>query len=176
MPEILVYGDGWLDVSGQRFACALGAGGITNAKREGDRATPAGRWTLRCLYYRPDRMARPHCALPTQALTADDGWCDDPRDAAYNRFVSLPHAAGHERLWRWDGLYDLIVPLGYNDETIVAGAGSAIFLHIARPDFSPTEGCVALARADLLYLLTVIAPGDAMEVRTKATPTIVSET
>mgnify|MGYP003671211160 CR=1 FL=1 len=159
MDDITVYADGWLDVLGQRLPCALGHGGVAAVKREGDGVTPAGRFPLRRLYYRPDRVDRPVCGLETVALSPDDGWCDDPADAAYNRPVLLPHAASHERLWRWDGLYDLIVPLGYNDEPTIAGAGSAIFLHIAQPDFSPTEGCVALARADLLAILAKVGPG-----------------
>src|SRR6185312_8513924 len=86
-------------------------------------------------------------------IAPQDGWCDDPADTVYNRPVHLPYRARAERLWREDGIYDLIVPLGYNDAPAVPGLGSAIFLHVARPDFGPTEGCVALARADLLALL-----------------------
>lgn len=174
MSDILVHGDGWLDAGGRRFPCALGAGGVAAAKREGDGVTPAGRFAIRCLYYRPDRMARPVCALPTVALTANDGWCDDPDDAAYNCFVTLPHAGRHERLWRCDGLYDLMLPLGYNDDAIVPGAGSAIFLHIARPDFSPTEGCVALARHDLLSLLAKLQPGDELQIQGDPAPKIIT--
>ncbi len=133
--------------------CALGRSGVARNKREGDGATPAGAFPLRRVLYRPDREPPPQTALPIAALERGDGWCDAPDDAAYNRLVRLPHAASAEALWRADAVYDLIVVVGYNDAPVVAGRGSAIFLHLARPDFRPTEGCVALARADLLAVL-----------------------
>jgi L,D-peptidoglycan transpeptidase YkuD (ErfK/YbiS/YcfS/YnhG family) len=133
--------------------CALGRGGISGRKREGDGATPAGAFPMRRLLYRPDRIAKPATALPLAPLAEHDGWCDAPGDPAYNRMVTLPYGAGAEHLWRGDALYDLIVPLGYNDDPVESGRGSAIFLHIARPDYGPTEGCVALSRDDLLAVL-----------------------
>ena len=132
--------------------------GARRDKREGDGATPIGCWPLRQLLYRPDRLPAPTTALPLRALAPDDGWCDDPGDPAYNRPVRLPSAAGHERLWRDDGIYDLIVVLGYNDAPPRAGLGSAIFLHVAQPDFAPTAGCIALQRPDLLRLLAAAGP------------------
>jgi L,D-peptidoglycan transpeptidase YkuD (ErfK/YbiS/YcfS/YnhG family) len=133
--------------------CALGRGGIRRDKREGDGVTPIGSWPMRRLLYRPDRVARPETRLPISAIAEHDGWCDAPDDLNYNEPVLLPYAASAELLWRMDHVYDLIVPLGYNDAPVVAGAGSAIFLHVARPDYRPTEGCVALAVADLLMVL-----------------------
>jgi L,D-peptidoglycan transpeptidase YkuD (ErfK/YbiS/YcfS/YnhG family) len=144
---------GWLEFAGQTMRCALGWGGIKRDKREGDGATPAGRFALRELLYRPDRLAAPICALPVRAISPEDGWCDDPAHPDYNRLVMLPHPASCEKLWREDGLYDLVIPLGYNDDPPQPGRGSAIFLHVARPDFAPTEGCVALALPDLLALV-----------------------
>jgi L,D-peptidoglycan transpeptidase YkuD (ErfK/YbiS/YcfS/YnhG family) len=144
---------------------ALGRGGVRPDKREGDGATPSGVFPLRSLWYRPDRLARPATALVCHPITPASGWSDDPGDPAYNQPVSLPHAARHERLWRDDGLYDLIVPLGYNDDPPVPGLGSAIFLHCAHPDYRPTEGCVALARDDLLELLKACGPETRLEVR-----------
>ena len=136
-----------------RLRCALGRGGITRGKREGDGATPAGSWPMRRLLYRADRIKPPQTALPSSAIRPDDGWCDAPKDANYNMPVRLPYRDSAENLCRADGAYDLIVPLGYNDAPVVSGAGSAIFLHVARPDFTATEGCVALALADLLTVL-----------------------
>jgi L,D-peptidoglycan transpeptidase YkuD (ErfK/YbiS/YcfS/YnhG family) len=136
-----------------RLRCAVGRGGIRRDKREGDGATPIGSWPMRRLLYRADRMEHPPTLLPVSIIAPDDGWCDAPGDPSYNLPVRLPYAASAERLYREDGVYDLIVPLGYNDAPVVAGAGSAIFLHLARADFSPTEGCVALALADLLAVL-----------------------
>jgi L,D-peptidoglycan transpeptidase YkuD (ErfK/YbiS/YcfS/YnhG family) len=137
--------------------CALGRGGVRADKREGDGATPQGTFPLRRLWYRADRFPEPvRCGLAMRPIGREDGWCDDPAAAEYNRPVILPHPARHERLWRDDALYDLVVELGYNDHPVVPGAGSAIFLHVARPDYGPTEGCVAIARADLLRLLAQI--------------------
>jgi L,D-peptidoglycan transpeptidase YkuD (ErfK/YbiS/YcfS/YnhG family) len=138
---------------GKRFRCAIGRGGIRRDKREGDGATPVGSWPMRRLLYRADRLALPRTALPVSAIGASDGWCDAPVDARYNQPVPLPYPASAETLWREDEVYDLIVPLGYNDAPVVPGAGSAIFLHVAREDFTPTEGCVALALSDLLTVL-----------------------
>ncbi len=158
--DLIVSARGEARWGDKTFRCALGPAGIVADKREGDHATPAGRFALRRLLYRPDRLAPPVTGLPAIALSPADGWCDDPADALYNRQVRLPYPARHEALWRSDGLYDLIVVLGHNDDPVQPGAGSAIFLHVARGDFGPTEGCVALARSDLLTMLASAGPGD----------------
>ncbi|MGE0254735.1 MAG: L,D-transpeptidase [Alphaproteobacteria bacterium] len=149
----------------RRFACALGRGGVRIDKREGDGATPAGRFVFRRVLYRPDRQARPATGLPTVAIGPDDGWCDDPADARYNRPVRLPWPASAERLWRSDRVYDLILVVGHNDAPPVPGLGSGIFVHVAQPDFSPTAGCVALAADDLAAVLDAARAGDALVVR-----------
>ncbi|BBK39782.1 hypothetical protein STAQ_48600 [Allostella sp. ATCC 35155] len=149
---------GVLTAGGRTFACAIGRGGIRADKREGDGATPVGRFALRRLLYRPDRLAMPATSLPAAALTPADGWCDDPGHADYNRPVRLPHPARHERMWRDDHLYDLVVVIGHNDDPTVPEAGSAVFVHLAREGYGPTEGCVALAAADLLLLLEDASP------------------
>ena len=155
--DIRVTPDGRLAWQGRgqvrRCRCALGREGIGSSKAEGDGRTPVGRFPLRRVFYRPDRGTVPATVLPVRPLRPVDGWCDDPAHADYNRPVVLPFEAGHERMWRDDGLYDLVVELGYNDDPPVPGRGSAIFLHVAATDFAPTEGCVALARADLVDLL-----------------------
>ena len=156
MTEAVVRADGRFLIGGQVFRAALGKGGVRADKREGDGATPRGLLALRRVFYRADRVAIPACAVRREALAPDDGWCDDAADRAYNRKVRLPHGGGHEELWRSDGLYDLIGVLGWNDDPVERGRGSAIFLHVARPDHAPTEGCVALTLADLR---TVLAAG-----------------
>jgi L,D-peptidoglycan transpeptidase YkuD (ErfK/YbiS/YcfS/YnhG family) len=146
------------------FPCALGRAGVSADKREGDGATPAGEFALRRVLYRPDKFKKIETLLPIAALDRADGWCDDPADKFYNRQVRLPYRARCERLWRDDGLYDIIVVLGHNDQPVVSGMGSAIFLHVAQPDFAATEGCIALRLPDLLAVLRLAAPGDKLSV------------
>ena len=105
------------------------------------------------MLYRADRVRAPDCAVPVEPTAPTDGWCDDPREADYNRMIRLPHDGHYEELWRQDGVYDVIAVLGWNDAPVQRGRGSAIFLHVARPDYAPTEGCIALAMADLLQVL-----------------------
>lgn len=140
--------------------CALGRVGIRAMKREGDGASPRGNWPLREAFYRADRgVLRLALGLPQRQLYQDDGWCDGVGDRNYNRHVRHPYPASAERLWRDDRLYDVIVVAGYNDRPRCQGAGSAIFMHLAREEgdgFRPTEGCVALRRRDLLRLLPMI--------------------
>lgn len=149
----------------RRYRCALGRGGIVVDKREGDGGTPVGRFPLRQVFYRPDRLAAPPVtALPVRAIAPTDGWCDAPEDPAYNRPVTLPYPASAETMWREDTLYDVVVVLGHNDDPPVPGRGSCIFLHVARPGYAPTEGCVALALPDLLAVLADCWPGDCLSV------------
>ena len=164
MIERIVVAGGYLFWPGERVRAAVGKGGLASAKCEGDGATPTGIFALRCLLYRPDRLPTPRTGLVAAPIHPCDGWSDDPRDMLYNQAVPLPHPYSHERLWREDGLYDLIVPLGYNDDPPVPGQGSAIFLHCARPDYSPTEGCVAVAQSDLLRLVAECGPDTVMEI------------
>ncbi|MEL6324842.1 MAG: L,D-transpeptidase family protein [Pseudomonadota bacterium] len=158
--------DGSLALGAQRFPLAEGKGGriAADQKQEGDGATPIGVWPLRRVYYRPDRLAPPQTALPLVPLRPHDGWCDDPADPLYNRPVSLPYRASHERLWRDDEVYDLIVEIGHNDDPPVPGLGSAIFVHIAREGFTPTEGCIALTLADLITALAAATPDSLLEI------------
>lgn len=169
---------GWL-----RLPCAIGRGGVSYRKREGDGATPAGRLPLRAFYYRADRVGRAFrqvardlagapvvrpvtrgrlgLGMPSRALRRDDGWCDAVGDRNYNRHVRHPYPASAERMWREDGLYDIVVVMGWNDRPRIKGRGSAIFLHCAsphsnQPGYRPTEGCIALAKADLARLLPML--------------------
>lgn len=152
--------------AGLDVRCALGPGGVIAPadKQENDGRSPAGVWPLRRVLYRPDRLSAPRTGLPVAALTPDDGWCDAPNDPNYNRFVKHPYPASAEHLWRGDSVYDIIVVLGFNDDPAIAGKGSAIFWHLAREDYRPTQGCVAIARGDMLTALAAANPGDALEI------------
>lgn len=152
--ELVVLPTGEAVWDGSRLRCALGRCGVRADKREGDGATPAGIFAMRRVLYRSDRVPAPVTALAVRALAPADGWCDDPADGQYNRQVRLPFAARLELLWRDDHIYDLIVVLGHNDDPIVPGLGSAIFLHLARPQYPATEGCIALAEPDLRTVLS----------------------
>lgn len=140
--------------------CALGRSGIATRKREGDGTSPRGRFGLRAAVYRPDHLkVRPATALPIRPTRPHDGWCDAPSHRRYNRPLTLPcPGVSAEEMWRGDGLYDLVIDIDYNRGPIRPGRGSAIFMHVARPGYPPTEGCVALARADLLRLLRRLGP------------------
>ncbi len=157
-----------LSADGAVAPCRIGRAGAVaaGAKREGDGCTPLGSFALREVLLRPDRgLDPPVTALPWRWLARDDGWSDDPADPAYNRPVRHPHAFSAEQLWRDDGLYDVIVPLGYNDAPPVPGRGSAIFLHCTDPAHPVTAGCVAIDREALLALLPLLGPTDRLEIR-----------
>ncbi len=159
-------GRGVLTWNGRRHDVTLGRSGASRNKREGDGASPIGCFPLRGVLYRGDRLAAPVTRLPCAAIARDDGWCDAPGDPAYNRKVRLPYPASAERMWREDGLYDLVVVLGHNDAPVVPGLGSAVFLHLARDDGGPTEGCVGVTRELALALVAALGPEDRICIRT----------
>lgn len=164
MTDLRVTEDGWLWAGAAGYPCVLGKNGIKTDKREGDQATPAGHFPLRRVFYRPDRVTAPQTGLPCCPLRPESGWCDDPDDPAYNTFVSLPYGASAEALYRTDGLYDVVVVIGYNDDPPVPSCGSAVFLHVAPPDGRPTAGCVALALPDLLAILPGLNPASTITI------------
>jgi L,D-peptidoglycan transpeptidase YkuD (ErfK/YbiS/YcfS/YnhG family) len=154
---------GWLIAGPFRVACALGRSGVVRDKREGDGATPAGRFRLLWAYFRPDRARSAPGGVPLEPLRRDSGWCENPASARYNRPVRLP-ANGADRMWREDALYDLVFALDYNFTRRCKGRGSAIFFHLARPGLTPTAGCVAIAAADMRKLAPRLARGATMRI------------
>jgi L,D-peptidoglycan transpeptidase YkuD (ErfK/YbiS/YcfS/YnhG family) len=148
--------------------CALGRGGVTHLKREGDGCTPAGRHRIVSLIVRRDRLAGPPTLLPARAMRRNDGWCEDPRHGRYNYAIRLPSPAGHETMWRSDHLYDIVGVLDWNFRPRIRGRGSAIFLHLCRPGFGPTAGCIALRLGDLKRLLALAGRSAELRVAAKA--------
>ena len=149
---------GWLIAGGIALPVALGRASVKANKREGDGATPRGRFHLTRLWWRADRHARPRTLLPVRRISDDDGWCEDPHDRRYNQRVSVPRNSKADRLARQDALYDFIIELDHNTRPRIAGRGSAVFIHVARPGFAPTAGCVALAMPALRRLLGRLGP------------------
>lgn len=142
---------------GQRLKCSIGRSGIKADKQEGDGATPKGSFRLQKVYYRADRLEKPITSLPSIAIQPNDGWCDDPQDELYNQPVKIPYLASHEKLWREDHCYDLLITTDHNQNPSVPYKGSAIFIHLAKTEkednYSPTAGCLGLALADLQRVL-----------------------
>ena len=145
-------------------AVALGRAGIKRDKREGDGGTPAGRFHPVRLWWRADRLMRPYTALPVRRIGPHDAWCEDPADRRYNRPFRRSANEPGDRLCRPDGLYDLVVEIDHNQRPRVARHGSAVFIHVARDDFSPTAGCVALRRNDLLAVISRLSRKTRIEI------------
>jgi len=149
---------GWLLAGALAVPIALGRGSIKANKREGDGATPRGRFRLKRLWWRADRHPRPVTRLQARRIKSNDGWCEDPLHRRYNQRISVPKGSKADRLARQDELYDFIVELDHNTRPRVAGRGSAVFIHVARPGFAPTAGCVALTMPALRRLLARVGP------------------
>ncbi|HKU05550.1 MAG TPA: L,D-transpeptidase family protein [Bradyrhizobium sp.] len=149
---------GWLTADGWTIPVALGRGGIKANKREGDGGTPRGIFHPRRLWWRADRHVRPSTFLDVRAIRSEDAWCEDPADRHYNQAIRLQRGAAGDRLTREDHLYDFIVEIDHNTSPRIAGRGSAVFLHLARVNFSPTAGCVSMTRSNMLRLLRRMGP------------------
>ena len=165
---------GTLIAGDNSYRVALGRSGVTADKHEGDGASPAGSWPLRRVFFRADRIDEPRTGLPAQQTQPLDGWSDDPADPDYNRLISHPEngkrSFSAEHMWRDDALYDVVIVVGHNDDPPVPGNGSAIFMHLAREGYKPTEGCVALVRGDMLELVRRIGPDTKLEIALPGEP------
>jgi L,D-peptidoglycan transpeptidase YkuD (ErfK/YbiS/YcfS/YnhG family) len=153
MSDVQVISNNILIHNNKTYRCAVGENGFTGNPKEGDKATPLGVYPLRECWWRLDRLPKPKTVLPLRAIRENDGWCDDPASPHYNRHVKLPFAGSHEKLWLPEHVYDIIVPIGFNDNPVVPGRGSAIFFHLAQPGYSPTLGCIAVGLDDMLEIL-----------------------
>ena len=138
------------------FKCCIGKKGLSNKKIEGDKKTPIGQFSLGNLYYRQDRLEKPITKLKSIPINNKMGWCDDERDDKnYNKLIKIERKIKHEKLFRRDHKYDLMIPINYNTKKIKLGKGSAIFLHLTK-NYKPTNGCVALNKKDFMILLKLI--------------------
>ncbi|MDQ8732627.1 L,D-transpeptidase family protein [Bradyrhizobium sp. LHD-71] len=156
---------GILVLDGAPIPVALGRGGLKANKREGDGGTPTGTFRPVRLWWRKDRHARPRTLLPVRAIGPGDGWCEDPADRRYNQPIRLAGDSSADRLMRADHLYDFIIEIDHNTQPRIAGRGSAVFLHLARPGFAPTAGCIAMTRGSMLRLLGRLTRGTRIIVR-----------
>ena len=149
---------------GHIYPCRIGREGAVDGDlgREGDAKTPLGDYYLRFGLYRADRLPAPQSPLTFRPLREDDGWCDASSDPAYNRFIRLPYDASHEKLWREDGAYDIILVISHNDSPPITGLGSAVFIHIAQADDRQTLGCVALTPDVMVKLMPHLKAGMAV--------------
>lgn len=150
------------------YEISIGKGGFTHSKREGDAATPFGKYPLRQVLYRQDRMINsPQTTLPLRGIESNWGWCDDPLSPHYNSLIKLPFEASHELLFREDNLYDLLIVIGYNDDPVSPGKGSAIFIHIAKENYAPTRGCIGFSKSNLMEILQVLTPSSMIHILDK---------
>ena len=150
---IIVKKSGYLKYKNIKFRCALGKGGVKKKEKEGDNITPKGTFKILNIYYRADRIKKLKLFIKKIKIKKNMGWCDDPKSKYYNKQIRLPSRFSHEKLYRHDNLYDLIAVINYNIKPIIKNKGSAIFLHIAKKNYEPTKGCIAIKKRDFLLLI-----------------------
>ena len=155
-----------LRINGKTFTCAFGKAGFSTNKVEGDNCTPIGKFSIRRVFYRADKISMPtvHEDISPIPISDNMGWSDDKDDVHYNTLIQFPYEHSAEKMHRDDDVYDIVVELGYNDRPIVRGCGSAVFFHIARQGYIGTEGCIAISMPDMLAVLTVITPDTIMHI------------
>ena len=146
-----------------KFKCCIGKNGLKSRKREGDKCTPTGTFEIGKVYYRPDRINKPKTRLQTIKITKKMGWCDDPYNKNYNKKIILNEKNKGEKLFRASEIYDILIVIKYNIKKIQKFRGSAIFIHLTS-NYSPTKGCIALKKNDMLILLKLIKPGDKIRI------------
>ena len=153
---IIIKKSCYLEYKNLKIRCALGKGGIKKKNREGDNITPKGIFKIIRFYYRSDKIKNINTLIKKRKIKKNIGWCDDPISKFYNKEIKLPSKFSHEKLYRNDSLYDIILVLNYNTKPVIKNKGSAIFIHIAKKKFEPTAGCIALKKKDLIELLNNI--------------------
>ena len=153
---IIINESKYLKYKDLKFKCAIGKAGIRKKKKEGDNITPKGIYKIIKIYYRDDRIKKISSKFKLIKITKKMGWCDDPKSKKYNQLIKLPNKYSHEKLYKKNNTYDLLLVLDYNMKPIVKNKGSAIFIHVAKRNYKPTAGCIALKKKDLLKLSKII--------------------
>ena len=153
---IFINKSGYLEYKNLKFRCALGKAGVKKKKEEGDNITPKGTFKINNIYYRSDHIKKISSKFKLIKITKNMGWCDDPKSKKYNQLIKLPNKYSHEKLYKKNNTYDLLLVLDYNMKPIVKNKGSAIFIHVAKRNYKPTAGCIALKKKDLLKLTKII--------------------
>ena len=153
---IIIKKSGYLQYKNLKFRCALGKAGVKKKEKEGDNITPKGTFKITKMYYRPDKIKNIISLVKKIKIKNNMGWCDDPSSNLYNRQIKLPNKFRHEKLYRKDNLYDLILVLNYNINPIIKYKGSAIFIHVAKNSYKKTKGCIALKKKHLIELVSKI--------------------
>ena len=161
---IIVKKTGYLKYKNYKFRCSLGKNGIKKKIKEGDNITPRGIFRIKKLYYRADRIKRITTSIKKIKIKKNTGWCDDFKSASYNKEIKLPSKFGHEKLYRNDHLYDLVVVINYNTNPIIKNKGSAIFIHIEKNNYRPTHGCIGLKQKHLLTILKNIKKNEKIKI------------
>ena len=146
-----------------KVKCAIGKKGIGYKKKEGDLITPSGQFRIKYILYRKDRL-NISTKLKKKVIKKNMGWCDDPKSSHYNKLVRLPFAYKHEKLFKKENIYDIILVLNYNMSPIKKNKGSAIFIHVAKNNFKKTEGCVAIKKLSLVKLIGKINPNTKVKI------------
>ena len=153
---IIINKSGDLKYTDIKFKCALGKSGIEKKRIEGDNITPKGTFKIIKIYYRKDRIKKINSTFKLVEIKKNMGWCDDPKSERYNQLIKLPSKYGHEKFFRNDRIYDLILVLDYNMNPVIKNKGSAIFIHIAKNNYTKTKGCIALKKKDLIEIISKI--------------------
>ncbi|MSP06109.1 MAG: transpeptidase [Candidatus Fonsibacter sp.] len=154
---IIINKSKYLKYKDLKFRCALGKAGIGKKKIEGDNITPKGTYKVVRICYRNDRIKKITSKFKLIKISKNMGWCNDPKNKKYNQMIRLPNKSSHEKLYRKDNIYDLILVLNYNMNPIIKNKGSAIFIHIAKKKFKNTAGCIALKKKELVTLISMIS-------------------
>lgn len=152
-----------LEIDDFQFRCCIGKKGLKKNKKEGDKSTPIGKFKLNRIFYRPDRIKKFNCKVKKIKIKKNMGWCDDPISKKYNRLIKTSNKIKHEKLYRRDNKYDILIELDYNLKKIIPFAGSAIFLHLTK-NYKPTAGCIAINLNDMKILIKILDKNNLIEI------------